>query len=60
MSQLGKQAMAIHIFSNIFKGKGNQAMRFGQLIEYNRINIFLHESPRKLIWEASSRPIFVN
>ena len=40
-SQPGKQAIATHIFTNISRSKGNQAMKFGQLIEHNIRNIFL-------------------
>ena len=35
MSQPGKQTIVMHILTNIPKNKGNQAMKFGQLIEYN-------------------------
>ena len=37
----GKQTIAIHILPNISRSKGNQAMKFGRLIEYNTRNIFL-------------------
>ena len=37
----GKQTIAIHILPNISKSKGNQALKFCQLIEYNMKNIFL-------------------
>ena len=47
MSQAGKQAITIYILSNISQSKGNQAMEFGQLIEYNKINIFLQKSCRE-------------
>ena len=40
-SQPGLQTIAIQILSNISQSKGNQIMKFGQLIEYNKINIFL-------------------
>ena len=40
-SQPGLQIMAIHILTNISQSKGNQTMKFGQLIEYNKRNIFL-------------------
>ena len=40
-SHLGLQTIAIHILPNISHSKGNQTMKFGQLIEYNKINIFL-------------------
>ena len=36
-SQHGKQTIAIHILSNTSRSKGNQKMKFAQLIEYNRI-----------------------
>ena len=40
-SQPGLQSIAIHIWPNTLQNKGNQAMKFGQLIEYNKKNIFL-------------------
>ena len=33
----------MHIMPNILRVKGNQAMKFGQLIEYNNRNIFLEK-----------------
>ena len=42
-SQPGKQTIAIHILPNISRSKGNQAMKTGQLIEYNMRNIFLEK-----------------
>ena len=36
-----------HILANISRSKDNQAMKFGQLIEYNKINIFLQKLYRK-------------
>ena len=41
MSQLGKQAIVIHILTNISRIKGNKTMKFGQLIEYNMRKIFV-------------------
>ena len=32
--------ITIHILPNISRGKGNQAMKFGQLIEYKRRKYF--------------------
>ena len=32
------------ILPNMSRSKGNQIMKFGQLIEYNRKNIFLEKS----------------
>ena len=40
MSQTGQQIITIHILSNISERKDNQAMKFGQLMEYNMRNIF--------------------
>ena len=42
-SQTGKQTIAIHILTNISRSKGNQTMKLGQLIEYNRRNIILQK-----------------
>ena len=44
-SQPGQQTIAIHILPNI--SLGNQKMKLGQLIEYNKRNIFLSELFRK-------------
>ena len=46
-SQPGKQTIAIHILPNISRSKGNENMKFGQLIEYNMRNIFLEKSYTK-------------
>ena len=43
-SQPGKQTIAIHILPSISRSKGNQTMKFGQLIDYNARNIFLEKS----------------
>ena len=55
-SQLDKQTIVIHIFPNISKSKGNQTIKFGQLIECNTRNIFLEKSCAKCGGEASPRP----
>ena len=34
-SQTGQQIVTIHILLNILRSKGNQAMKFGQLIDYD-------------------------
>ena len=39
-SQPGKQTIGIHTLPNISKIKGNQTMKFDQLIEYEMRNIF--------------------
>ena len=35
----GKQTIAIHILPNISRSKGNQTIKFRQLIKYNMRNI---------------------
>ena len=42
-SQPGLQTVAIHILPNISQSKGNQTIKFGQLIEYKKRNIFLQK-----------------
>ena len=39
-SQPGEQTITIHILSSISQSKGNQTMKFGLVIEYNKGNIF--------------------
>ena len=43
-SQPGEQTIAIHILPNMSRSKGNQAIKYGQLIEYNMKNIFVERS----------------
>ena len=38
--QPAKQTILIHILPNISRSKGNQTMKFGQLVECNMRNIF--------------------
>ena len=53
-SQPGQQTIVIHV-SNISRSKGNQTMKFGQLIEYNVTNIFLEKLYTKCGGETSPR-----
>ena len=46
-SQPGVQTIAIQILPNISQSKGNQTMKFGQVIEYDMRNIFLQKICRK-------------
>ena len=46
----------IHILPNISKSKGNQTMKFGQLIECNMRNIFLEKSFAQYGGETSPKP----
>ena len=53
-SQPGKQITGIQILFNISRSKDNQAMKLGQLMEYNIRNIFLEKSYK----ECGGKPIF--
>ena len=44
-SQPGQQTIAIHILPNISRSKGNQAIKFGQVIEDNKTKFFLEKYP---------------
>ena len=46
----------IHILSNISRSKGNQTIKFGQLIKYNMKNIFLEKSYTKCGGETIPKP----
>ena len=50
-SQPGKQTIAIHVLPNI------QAIKFGQLIEYDLRNIFAEKSYTKCARETIPRPL---
>ena len=56
-SQPGYQTIAVHILTNIPRGKGNQAMKFGLLVENNMKNIFLEKSYTKFVGETIPRPV---
>ena len=47
-SQPGLQTIAIYILPKISQSKGNQTMKFGQLIEYNKRNFFSSKIMRKM------------
>ena len=47
MSQPGQQTIVIHILSNIWRSKGNQAIKFSQLIKRNMKKNFLEKSYTK-------------
>ena len=55
-AQPGKQTNAIHILPNISRSKGNQKIKFGQLIEYNTRSRFLEKSYTKCGGETSAKP----
>ena len=47
MAQPGLQAIPILLLSNILQSKGNQTIKFGQIIERNKKNTFLQKLCRK-------------
>ena len=53
-----RKKIAVHILPNISRSKGNQTMKFGQLIEYNMRHFFLEKSYAKCGGEASPRPLY--
>ena len=57
-SQAGQQIITINIFPTISRGKSNQTMKFGQLVEYNMRNIFLEKSYTQYGGVASPRPFY--
>ena len=44
---------------NISQSKGNQTTKFGHLLKYNKINIFLQKTCRKWCRDSSSRNFFL-
>ena len=58
-SQPGLQAIAVHILPNTSQSKGNQAIKFGQLMEYNKGNIFFQKLCGKWGREISSRSLLI-
>ena len=48
-SQPGYQTITINILFNFSRSKGNQTIKFGQLIEHNKITIFLRTFYRKRV-----------
>ena len=48
-SQPGEQTITIHILPNISRNKGNQTMKFGQLIEQSISNIILKNHTQNVI-----------
>ena len=57
-SQPSLQTIAIHLLPNISQSKSSQAMKIGQLIEYNKRNSFIQKLCGKRGRETSSRPLF--
>ena len=55
-SQPGQQVLAIQTLTNISRSKGNQTMKFCQLIECNLRNIFVETLYTKCDGETIPRP----
>ena len=51
-----KQIITIDMLRNISESKGNQSMKFGQLIEYNMRNLCLEKWCKKCGGEVMSIP----
>ena len=58
-SQSGLQTIAIHVLSNISQSEDNQTIKFTQLIEHNKRNIFLQKLRGTWGRETSSTPLFI-
>ena len=48
-SQSEKETIEMHVLPSISRNKGNQTIKFGQLIGYNTSNIFLEKSTQILV-----------
>ena len=46
-SQTRQQIITIHKLSNISRSKGNEAMKFGQIVKYSARNVFFQNSDKK-------------
>ena len=57
-SQSCQQTISIHILPNISRYKGDQIMKFGQLIEYNMRNVFAEKSYIECGGETIPRPLY--
>ena len=57
-SQARQEIVQIHILPNLSRSRGNQTMKFGQLIEYSMKNIFFEKSNTKYGGEAGPRPFY--
>ena len=58
-SEPGLQPTVIHILPNISQSKSNQPMKYGQLIEYNKENIFLQKIYGKWDKQTGFRSLFI-
>ena len=56
LSKHGKEIIPIHILPNTSRSKRNQTIKFGHLIKYSMITIFLQKSFTNCGGETISRP----
>ena len=59
-SQPGSQKILIHIWPSISRGKSNQTMKLGQLIECNMRNIFLKDHTQNVVEKLVPDPSLKN
>ena len=60
MTQLGKQAIAIHTLPIISRSKGNQTIKFGKPIEYDTSNFLLQKSYKNVLEKPLAEPFLKN
>ena len=58
--QPGQLTMPIHTFTNISRNKSNQAIKFGQLIEYDMRSIFLKNHTQNVAEKLLPGPFLKN
>ena len=56
MQKICSKTITILVLPDISRRKGNQTMKFGQLMEYKMRNVFLEKSCKKCGIEISPRP----
>ena len=59
-SQPGKETLTIFILPNISKSKGNQIMKFGQLIEYDMETFFMKIHTQNVVEKLFLDPFLKN
>ena len=59
MSVPGLQTIVTHIFLNISQSKGNQTIKFGQLIEYNKRFVFFKNYTENKARRLVPAPLFL-
>ena len=52
--------ITIHILANTSRSRDNQAIKFGQLLEYNKSNIFLKNYTQNMVEKLVPDPFVKN